>query len=435
MINVEKEIIRKFPKLENEMKFLSKPIVKMASKLIKEDTINDFMKKNTHLSGFEFIDAVLEYFNFDFMVKNSELANIPNSGRVVIIANHPLGGLDALVLLKLISKVRSDVKIVANDFLNQFKNLQNLFLHIDNFKSKQAKENIKAIYTALEEEKAIIVFPAGEVSRLTKTGIKDQDWHKGFLNFAISSKSPILPVFIDAKNSKSFYTMSIINKTFSTLLLSNEMFKSKEKTINIKVGKLIPNEHIAPKGIAKSFLPTLYKKHLYALKKGKKSFFETSNPIAHPEDRQNLVKELKTAKLIGQTHDNKDIYLYNCCESSSILNEIGRLREISFRSVGEGINKLKDTDKYDKYYEHIILWDKNDLEIVGAYRIGNAKKIHEKFGIQGFYTNTLFDFSKKFENYLPYSIELGRILSTKILGNKSIRLFMVWYRSLFTSKS
>ena len=150
------------------------------------------------------------------------------------------------------------------------------------------------------------------------------------------------------------------------------MFKKKSKRINIKIGQIIPNENITPKGIDKKFLLNLYRKHLYSLKKGKKSFFETQSAIAHPVSRIDLLNELKKSKLIGQTSDGKKIYLYDYTEDSIVLKELGRLREISFRKVGEGVNKKRDTDKYDIYYQHIILWDENELEIVGSYRVGNS---------------------------------------------------------------
>jgi len=282
------------------------------------------------------------------------------------------------------------------------------------------------VYKALENEEVVVMFPAGEVSRISPTGVKDGAWQKGFLKFAKKTKSPILPILVDAKNSKLFYTLSILNKTFSTILLSDEMFKQKDKNVNIKIGKIISNEDIIPKNIDKKNLLTLYKKHLYSLKKGKKTFFQTQNAIAHSDNIQLIKKELQKSEVLGKTNDGKIIYLYQYAPDSIILNEIGRLREISFRKVNEGVNKKRDTDKYDKYYQHIILWDEDDLEIVGAYRIGNAKEIYEKYGFDGFYTNTLFKFQKNFIPYLENSIELGRsFVQPKYWGSRA--LDYLWY--------
>ena len=426
MIDIQKEIEKKFPKIKEKENFLKKSLFKIAKKIVHEDSINQFLSQNSHLKGFEFVDAVLDYFDFDYTASSNDFQNIPTSGKVVIIANHPLGGLDALCLLRLISQVRKDVKIVANDFLAGFEALNSLLIPIDNYKIRQSKNDIKKIYEALNNEEAVIIFPAGEVSRATTKGIKDPIWNKGFLSFAQNTNSPILPIFLDAKNSKTFYTISVINKTFSTLLLSHEMFKKKSKRINIKIGQIIPNENITPKGIDKKFLLNLYKKHLYSLKKGKKSFFETQSAIAHPVSRIDLLNELKKSKLIGQTSDGKKIYLYDYTEDSIVLKELGRLREISFRKVGEGVNKKRDTDKYDIYYQHIILWDENELEIVGSYRVGNSDFIFKNIGIKGFYSNNLFKYNEEFVPYLQNSIELGRsFVQPKYWGTRA--LDYLWY--------
>jgi putative hemolysin len=426
MIDIQKEIEKKFPKIKEKENFLKKSLFKIAKKIVHEDSINQFLSQNSHLKGFEFVDAVLDYFDFDYTASSNDFQNIPTSGKVVIIANHPLGGLDALCLLRLISQVRKDVKIVANDFLAGFEALNSLLIPIDNYKIRQSKNDIKKIYEALNNEEAVIIFPAGEVSRATTKGIKDPVWNKGFLSFAQNTNSPILPIFLDAKNSKTFYTISVINKTFSTLLLSHEMFKKKSKRINIKIGQIIPNENITPKGIDKKFLLNLYRKHLYSLKKGKKSFFETQSAIAHPVSRIDLLNELKKSKLIGQTSDGKKIYLYDYTEDSIVLKELGRLREISFRKVGEGVNKKRDTDKYDIYYQHIILWDENELEIVGSYRVGNSDFIFKNIGIKGFYSNNLFKYNEEFVPYLQNSIELGRsFVQPKYWGTRA--LDYLWY--------
>ena len=420
MLNVEKMIIKKYPKLQNN-KIIKGAISKFSDSIVHEEEINEFLLNNSHLGSFEFIDEVLDYFNFTFTIKEKEIENIPSSGRVVIIANHPLGSLDAFALLKLLRKTRKDIKIVANDFLKVFKQLDPLLIEVNNFTSRQKKESITQIYDALDKEMALVIFPSGEVSRASVSGIIDKKWHKGFLKFAHRSQSPILPIFIGGKNSKTFYSVSTINKKLSTLLLSHEMFKQKNKSIQIVIGEVIPNENIIPQGIKQDKLIELYKKHVYSLKQNK-SFFQTQRAIAHPEDRRDVKKELKNSELLGNTKDGKKIYLYtNTDVDSIVLNEIGRLRELSFRKVGEGINKKRDIDKYDRYYKHIILWDDEDLEIVGAYRIAECKSIIKKYGTQALYTTTLFDFNESLEKYLPDAIELGRsFVQPKYWGSRAL---------------
>ncbi|WP_151899516.1 lysophospholipid acyltransferase family protein [Sulfurimonas hydrogeniphila] len=425
MIDVEKMIIKKYPKLKNS-RVIKGAISKFADSVVHEKQINEFIKKNRHLGSFEFIDEALQYLNFDFSVSDKDLQNIPSSGRVVIIANHPLGSLDALALIKLVSNVRKDIKVVANDFLEVITPIKNILINVNNFKARQKKEAVTQVYAALDAEEAVIIFPSGEVSRATPTGIKDKVWHKGFLKFAKKGNAPILPVFIGGKNSKTFYSVSALNKKLAALLLAHEMFKQKHKAIEMIVGELIPYENITPKGIQKDKLLKLYKKHLYALKRNE-SYFETQKAIAHPEDRRDLKKKLKSSQLLGETKDGKKIYLYSSNDNNSIIiNEIGRLRELSFRKVGEGINKKRDIDKYDRYYKHIILWDEEDLEIVGAYRIAECTDIIKKFGVDALYTTTLFDYNEAFLSYLPDAIELGRsFVQPKYWGSRA--LDYLWY--------
>ncbi|MDQ7044340.1 MAG: GNAT family N-acyltransferase [Sulfurimonas sp.] len=420
MINIEKMIRSKYPKLKNN-KIIKAAIHKFSDSIIHQDEINSFVKKNSNLGSFEFIDEVLDYFDFNYTTRDKDIENIPSSGRVVIIANHPLGALDSFALLKLISKVRKDIKIVANDFLGEFSALDSLLITIDNSKARQKKEAIQKIHATLDEDMALIIFPSGEVSRVSSTGIKDKKWYKGFLKFAYRTNSPILPVFISGKNSKTFYSISAINKKLSTMLLSNEMFKQKNKTIDITVGEIIPYENIRPKGLIQSKIIELYKKHVYNLKQ-KKSFFLTQKAIAHPEDPRDIKKELKKSQLLGSTKDNKKIYLYSSSDKNSpLLNEIGRLREYSFRKVGEGVNKKRDLDKYDRYYKHIVLWDEENLEVVGAYRIAECKNIIHELGKDALYITTLFKLNDTFDTYLDNAIELGRsFVQPKYWGSRAL---------------
>jgi len=420
MIDVEKMIRQKYPKLKKN-KIVQSAIKKFADSVVHQKQINDFLKENEHLGSFEFIENALETLDFTYSLSNKELLNIPASGRVVIIANHPLGGLDALALIKVISTIRKDLKIITNDFLNAIKPLSPIIIDVNNFKNRQPKESINKIYETLNAEEALIIFPAGEVSRATPKGVRDGEWHKSFLSFASRTQSPILPVFIGGKNSKTFYSVSALNKKLSTLLLSHEMFKQKGKEIEIIIGELIPASHTLPHSLKKEKVVELYKKHLYGLKSGV-SYFQTQAPIALAEDRRDIKKELKGAELLGKTKDGKIIYLYEWSNNNaSILNEIGRLREISFRQVGEGVNKRRDIDKYDRYYKHIVLWDDEELEIVGAYRIAVVSEILKKESFEALYTYSLFEYTPAFETYLYDAIELGRsFVQPKYWGSRAL---------------
>jgi putative hemolysin len=408
MINVEQTLTSRAPFLDKLPEFIQSSILALFRNLVHENDINEFIDEYKHLGSLEFIEKIFEYFNFDYQFSNSELENIPQQGRVVIIANHPLGALDALALIHLISKVRKDIKIVANEILSQIDQISDLLIPIDNIGEKYTKESISSIYESLESEQALIIFPSGEVSRARPTGIKDTSWKSGFLKFAIKTNAPILPIYIHAKNSKKFYTLSTINKNAAIILLPHEMFTQKDKTIKFTIGETIPLKHIQTNNIPLSTQVKLLKKHLYRISKNKKPIYATEKSIAHPEDRQRLKKELKESKQLGSTSDGKAIYLFDYQKDSSVMREIGRLREISFRKVDEGSGLKRDLDDYDLYYRHIVLWDDENLEIVGAYRIGESNFIFKNYDQEGFYSHSLFKFNEEFTPYLNNSIELGR---------------------------
>ncbi|ARU49561.1 hypothetical protein Sdiek1_2411 [Sulfurospirillum diekertiae] len=408
MVDVEKALHLKYPSIVYYPTIVKNCLIYLLKKLLHQDEINTFLIHGEAYRGFDFVEAVLEYFNFGYTVSNKDKANIPSSGRVIIVANHPLGALDALSLIALIKEIRSDVKVIANDVLMQIEPLQSLLIPIDNISGATAKESIKKVYDALENDEALIVFPSGEVSRAHPTGIKDTKWKKGFLKFAQKSNSPILPIYIDAKNSPLFYTISMINKKLSMILLASEMFKKRSKVINFKVGEMIAYKTLQKSELGESTLINLLKKHLYKISKGKKGIFATQTAIAHPEERKAIRSELKKVNTLGQTSDGKKIYLYEYESGSVLMREIGRLREFTFRKVEEGTGGKRDVDLFDKHYKHIVLWDDEELEVVGAYRIGEANFISEYFSVDGFYSQTLFEFTPEFEPYLHNSIELGR---------------------------
>lgn len=409
-----------------------KPLMKAASSVLKklfhQKEINAFIETHRHLEGLEFNDAVLEHFNFSFQVSSKDRARIPDQRRVLIVANHPLGSLDGLALLKLVSEIRTDVKIVATTLLNCIDPLQSLFLSVDNLaESANHRDNLNQIVEALEAEQAVILFPTGEVSRICPLGVRDGKWKTGFLSLAKKTKAPIVPVYIGGKNSTLFYGLSSIYKPLGTMMLVNEMFNQKGSEISFRIGKPIPWESIAVMDLSKKAVAKLMRKQVYLLgKKKKKELFKPIENIIHPVRTKLIRKELKSSQLIGKTQDGKHIYLFDYMPNSSVMREIGRLRELSFRQVQEGTGNALDIDSYDRYYRHLILWDEDELEIIGSYRIGEAARILKEYGEAGLYTNSLFTFDKALIPYLEHAIELGRsFIQPRYQGKRS--LDYLWY--------
>jgi len=407
-LSVEEYMLHHYPKMRTFPEWVKKIIFQAMKKLFHENEINQFMESNAHKDTFSFIETIVDYFELSIGLKTNELTRIPAYGRVVIMANHPLGALDAMALLHMLKDVRKDIKIVANSFLAQFDNLKELIIPVDNINGRMDKEAVKRIYSALESEHAVIIFPSGEVSRAKPNGIKDRPWKSGFLKIATKVHAPILPIYIKATNSKNFYLLSMINRSLATATLPHEMFKARGKNIGFTIGKCIPFEAYNLPNIPEREMVKLLRRHLYKVAKNQKPIFATQNEISVPEPRNELKAALRNSIELGSTHDGKQILLYESEVENSVIKELGRLREISFRHVGEGSGKKRDIDSYDFYYKHLIIWDDEALEIAGAYRLGLCSEIMDDFDMQGLYTSTLFSFDPEFESYLQRGLELGR---------------------------
>ncbi|WP_337879073.1 lysophospholipid acyltransferase family protein [Rheinheimera sp.] len=425
MISVEQMIQQHMPGLQQKP-WLQTPVRGALRHLLHEQEFVEFARRYPHLQGIEFVEQVLDYFQFAYQVRDNEVERIPSTGKVVIIANHPIGSLDGLALIKLVSDIRPDVKVIANQLLMAIDPLHSLLLPVNNMSGGTERSRIDRISDHLQQEGALILFPAGEVSRLKPNGIRDNKWHGGFLRFAMAAKAPILPIYIDGRNSALFYGASMLYKPLATMLLVQEMFKQKRKNIGMRIGELIPYDSIAQLPLETAAKVKLFKKHLYRLAKDKEPLFKTQKAIAHPEDRILLKKAVEACPLLGETSDGKQIYLYQYQQSSPVLREIGRLREVAFRAVGEGTGQRRDIDLYDSYYEQLILWDKDDLEIVGAYRFANTANVMAEKGLAGLYTASLFRFSERMTPYLAQGLELGRsFVQPRYWGKRSLEY--LWY--------
>ncbi|MCX7140688.1 MAG: lysophospholipid acyltransferase family protein [Proteobacteria bacterium] len=426
MIQVEQIFQSKYPALAANHEFITRPTLALLRQLLREQELNAFLLQHHDVEGREFLEKLLAYCNLDYSVVEGESDNIPAEGRVVIVANHPLGGLDGVALLKLVRGVRPDVRIVANDVLMQFGPLRHMLLPIDNMGKGCTKASIAAINEALGRDEAVIVFPSGEVSRPGPTGIKDRPWRGGFLRFAERAEAPVLPIHIEGRNSALFYGLSMLYKPLSTILLVHEMFRRRQKTLHLRIGELIPWQEIAALDLSREEKIKRIHKQVYSVSKKCIPLFRTAKPTAQPEARPGLRRELHQAELLGQTKDGKQIFLYDCARDSSVMREIGRLREIAFRRVREGSGKRRDLDQFDAYYRHLVLWDDNDLQIVGAYRVGESARIVGTRGTDGLYTNTLFAYSDAMHRYFPRALELGRsFVQPRYWGMRS--LDYLWY--------
>jgi putative hemolysin len=426
MFSIQALLENRYPTFVSKHRKATRTLSRFLSFLFYESRFQQFERDYPHLEGFDFVDETLRYFDFTLRLQDRERARIPASGRVVIAANHPIGSLDGLALLSLVRQVRPDVKVVANDLLTQVKPLHKVLLPVNNMGGNTARTNLLNIRQHLEDDGALIIFPAGEVSRFGPKGVKDGEWQSGFIKMASATRSPILPIFVAGRNSLFFYSLSFLAKPLSTAWLIREMFKQSHNTVDARVGRAIPHEIYSAQGLPARKLAALFRKHVYRIARNRRPVFQSVETVAHPENRVLVKQELEHSELLGQTVDGKQIFLCRQEQSPCVMREIGRLRELTFRSVGEGSGLPRDIDRFDRDYFQLVLWDRENLEIVGAYRFGDAAAIRAQRGLEGLYSHSLFDYSDAMEPIVAAGLELGRsFVQTKYQNKHS--LDYLWY--------
>ncbi|MFA7325458.1 MAG: lysophospholipid acyltransferase family protein [Candidatus Kapaibacterium sp.] len=369
--------------------------------------VNKFLRRTENWSGIEFIEELFDYIDFSFTTTHKDKQKIPSEGRLIVVANHPLGGLDALSLICGIYEVRQDIKILANEMLTNIEQLNEFIIPVDVFSKSQKKSTMVAIHKAMIEEKVLIIFPAGEVSRLRSGKVMDGDWSKSTISIAKKYGAPILPVFIKAQNSVFFYMVSKLNKRLSTALLPREIFKKAGERISIKIGDIIPSVAIS-NYMKDKLLIKLLKKHVYRIAKDKKEIFMTEKNVIHPQSQKTIKVELNMSRLLVNIDEKTKLYTTKYQISKNVINEISRLRELTYRKVGEGTGNKSDKDNYDKICDHLILWNNDNIEIIGSYRLGDLSEIIANHGYESIYNHQLYEFSLEFEKVLENTLELGR---------------------------
>lgn len=271
-ISLEKLIKSKNPKIfEKYPKFGISFVLFIVGKILHLKEINQFIRNSHNLHNLDYTRAIFKMLNFSYFYSKSDLQKIPKDGRLVIVANHPLGALDGLSIVEMIHKVRPDAKIVVNDLLSNLENLNGIFLPVDLFNTKSQRENLIRISQMMQEEKCVIFFPAGKVSRLQGFKIRDPKWNKGAVMIARKFNAPILPIFISGRNTFLFYFLIKIKDIFATFLLPREMFKKKGYTLNYKFGNLV-NPEIFKRVESDKELTAKLKEYIYSIKKGEDKF-------------------------------------------------------------------------------------------------------------------------------------------------------------------
>jgi len=424
--------------------FLGTALGWIVLKTLRITKLNKIYNKHKNKSDIEFLDAILKEVKIEFEIPEEDLKRIPINGSFITISNHPLGGIDGVLLLKLLIEKRPDFKIIGNFLLHRIAPLKKYVMPVNPFENrKEAQSSMTGIKSALlhlQSGNSLGIFPAGEVSTY-KDGklVVDKPWEAGAVKLIKKAKVPVIPIYFHAKNSRLFYFLSGMSDTMRTAKLPSEFLSQKNRIIKVRIGKPISvKEQINYESI--SDFQNFIRKKTYMLANPfeKKKIILNTSVLKFPKSPKKIIAAISIEKLETEidvlnnnnscllSSQNYKVYLADSKDIENILLEIGRLREITFREVGEGTNNEYDLDKYDNFYKHIFLWDDSEKKIVGAYRMGLGKVIFKKYGIEGFYLNELFKIDSELHAMMKKTIEMGRAFIIKKYQQKPMPLFLLW---------
>ena len=413
-------------------------------KVLKISTINKIYDRNKHLKDLGFLNALLDDLQIKFEIPEEDFKRLPKNGAYITISNHPLGGIDGLLLLKLMLEKEPNFKIIANFLLHRIDPMKQYIMPVNPFENhKDAKSSvigIKETLRHLSDGKPLGMFPAGEVSTY-KDGklMVDKPWEEGAIKVIRKAQVPVVPIYFHAKNSWLFYLLSKISGTMRTAKLPSEVFSQKHRAIKVRIGKPISvaeqNEYISIEDYSEFLrrktymLANPFEKDTPFLPTPTLKLTKNPKEIVIAASQDNMIKEVNSlrendCRLLQSK--NYEVFFAKAKDIPNVLHEIGRLREVTFRAVGEGTNESIDIDSYDKYYRHMFLWDADTKKIAGAYRMGLGSEIYPKFGINGFYLTDLFRFEPELHDMLHHSIEMGRAFIIKEYQQKPMPLFLLW---------
>jgi len=419
---------------------------KILMHLLSFHKINDLYENVSQKHGIESIDAIIKYLNITLDFDENDLRKLPTDGSFITVSNHPFGGIDGILLIKLLSLVRGDHKVIANFLLKKVAPISDFFLAVNPFDNMpEAGSSIGGLKTAIDHLNhggVLSLFPAGEVStNYASSLITDREWLYSALRFIKKNKVPIVPIYFHGTNSRLFHLLGRIHPSLRTAKLPSELINKRNKTIKVRIGNPISVKEQEEFSDIHQFGRYLRAK-TYCLDSGMevKGFFDYSlksepvpEEIKAPQPQTLIEKEINSLKRDGFLFKIKNYEVY-CAPTKVIpviLKELGRLREITFREVGEGTNRSTDIDEFDLYYHQLVIWDNIEKKIVGGYRIGMGAEIMEQFGIQGFYTHSLFKMKNGFKETLHQSLELGRSFIVKEYQKKPLPLFLLWKGILY----
>lgn len=423
----------------------SLPIRLILRYLARVDAIEDIYERwiqnaeNPHGESGPFIDFTLELLGAKTRLHNEELlSRIPKEGPLIVVANHPLGCVEGMLLTQILLKYRPDTRVLANQILKVFPEFNDIFIGVDILNSGKQFENGKAmreVIKTLAGGGVVLIFPAGTVSemRFPCMEIADPEWFSALGRIAIRCDAPVLPLYVDARNSTLFYLSSYIHKRLRTLLLLRAMLRKRSQPIDIHVGKIVPACDLkifdTPE-TATGFLRLtceLLKKDPSPpeILQGQESpALPSVYEIFDADSLRRHIEQNRDACLIRRADFSVLCLSYD--KMGPLMPALALERERTFRAVKEGSGKVFDNDRFDPYYDQLILWDERVGRIAGGYRLGRVDAIIEDGGLSRLYSHSLFEYDHRFIDSIGKGIEVGRSFVVEEYQRNPKALDLLW---------
>ncbi|HMQ10035.1 MAG TPA: GNAT family N-acyltransferase [Oligoflexia bacterium] len=410
-------------------------LAQLVKKILAYDQIEAAYLKYEHaLSAKELLEKVLSDWQISVREHKSTKTTYDRLNKVLIVANHPFGGVEGMILTRQFLEQNAAIKVLVNPILKVFKPLRENFLFVEPYEDIESKKlNVQATKQAiqwLKQGNVLAMFPAGEVSsyQLNKNCVVDPVWSKSCAAFVEKAQCSVLPVFFHGQNSKWFQALGVLHPKIRTLLLGRELVNKQKQTIHMTYGNLVQFNRL-PKHLSREELSDYFRFLTYSIaKQGKKIelYKEEHEEIEQSYDTsvlQSDIDRLPESALLLKSK-NFSVYVAEYEQIPKIMHEIAKQRERSFRKVGEGTGKAIDTDSFDPYYKHLFVWDDDAKKIVGAYRIALSDEVKQKK--QNFYSQTLFGFDQRFINEIEPAIEMGRSFVSLEYQKSFTPLLLLW---------
>lgn len=389
----------------------------------------------------EFVRHCLKALKIDYVIDSGCVDNIPQTGATVVVANHPFGAVEGMLLIEMLSQYRNDVRVMANGLLKRIPEVQEVFLGVNPYGHQSAiRDNAQALRQAsrwLKQGGLLVVFPAGDVTSLRwgQLSLKDGRWDSSIARLARLCDATVVPVHFSGRNSALFCAAGLLHPIVKTVLLPRELLNKRNTTLRMRIGRPFDRKRLLAFENMQDMADYLRMRTCMlegeSAERVRKSLGVTITrqaPINNPTSVSLLRRDIAAlpAEQCLAESGKLQVWYANADQIPNLLQEIGRQREISFRAVGEGTGKPIDLDIYDRFYLHLFVWDEEYERVVGGYRLGLVDEILRKYGRRGLYSYSLFRYSHALLQHISPAIELGRSFVRPEYQRSFSPLMLLW---------